>query len=143
MSKQEEEEQDRLPGLFFGYLGQAIARCEGRKREGLDLCRHAVEVDPFQPESHFNLAAVHLSIGHRRQALRALRAALAIDPDHAASLELMATIGNRRTPVLPFLGRDNILNVWLGKLTWRVRSRREEERLRREEEREERELGLL
>ncbi len=140
---QQDDGQGRLPGIFFGYLGQAIARCEGRKREGLELCRHALEVDPFQPESHLNHAAVLLSIGLRRQALRALRAGLAIDPEHAASLRLMESVGNRRSLTFSFLKRTHPANVWFGKLSWWLRSRREAERQRRDEEREERELGLL
>jgi tetratricopeptide (TPR) repeat protein len=139
----DEKSLGRSAGLYFGYLGQAMVRCEGRKRDGLDLCRQAVEIDPFQPENHLNLATVLLIIGNRRAALRTLRDGLQIDPLHRASLELMERIGQRRRPPIPFLSRSNSLNVWLGKLTWRMKLSEEEARQRYEEEQRDKEIGLL
>ena len=139
---QGEEKHGQLPGFFYGYLGQAIARCEGRKRVGLELCLHAVELDPFRPESYFNLASVYLMIGNRRAAVRTLDSGLALDPEDRALRELQESMGMRRPPVLGFLSRDNVLNYWLGHFTWRLRTHREVSRLRLEEKREERELDL-
>lgn len=140
---QQEEKSGRLPSIFYGYLGQAIARCEGRKRVGLELCQKAVELDPFRPENQVNLAAVYMMIGNRRAAVRALNAGLALDPEHAGLLELQEAMGVRRPPVLRFLDRDNVINYWLGRLTWWTRSRREERERRREEELEERRLDQI
>ncbi len=66
---QMEERRGNMPGFFYAYLGQAIARCEGRKREGLDLCLYAVSVEPFRPENHLNLAQVYLMLRNRRGSL--------------------------------------------------------------------------
>ena len=140
---QREDRHGNLPGFFYGYLGQAIARCEGRKRVGLELCLHAVERDPFRPESYFNLASVYLIIGNRRAAIRALNSGLALAPEHPALLELQESIGTRRPPVLRFLSRDHLLNDWLGHVTWWLRTHHEAARLRREEKREERRLDLI
>lgn len=140
---QQEEQFGQLPALYYGYLGHAIARCEGRKRVGLELCRLAVEKDPFLPENHLNLAAVYQMIGNRRATLRALNAGFAIDADHAGLRELQQTMGVRRPPVLPFFGRDNFFNVWLGQLTWWWKTRRDERQRRREEELEEERLDRL
>ena len=133
---QAEERRGQLPSFFYGYLGQAIARCEGRRHVGLELCRYAVESEPFRPENHVNLAAVCLLAGNRRGAMRSLKAARVLDPDHPELLELQERMGVRRRPVLAFLSRSNLLNVWLGRLTWSSRLRREELRQRRLEEEE-------
>lgn len=116
---QQEEGRAKLPALFYSYLGQAMARCEGRRREGLELCLHAVDVDPFQPENHLNLAQVYLLARNRRGALRALAAGLRVDPTHVRLLEVNRSLGVRRRPPIAFLPRGNPLNRWLGRLsTW-------------------------
>jgi len=111
---QQEEGRGKLPALFYGYLGQAIARCEGRRREGLDLCLHAAGLDPFQPENHLNLAEVYLLARNKRGALRALEAGLRIDPSHQRLLEVGRELGLRRRPPIRFLPRGNFLNRGLG-----------------------------
>lgn len=130
----ERESEGGLPGLFYGYLGQAIARCEGRKHEGLELCRHAVQVEPFRPENHLNLAQLYLMVGNRRGALRSLRDGLALDSDHRGLLELQKRMGVRRRPPIPFLARTNPLNVILGQVRHRAESSAAERRRQREEE---------
>lgn len=130
---QQEEKYGRLPGLFYSYLGHAIARCEGRKRVGVELCEHGVEIEPFRPENHSNLAATYLMVGNRRRAVRALEAGLAIDPSHAELLELQKRMGVRRSPAISFLSRDNPFNRLLGHLSHSLRSWRRERRRRRAE----------
>lgn len=130
------EGRSQLPALFYGYLGQAIARCEGRKRVGVDLCRHAVESEPFRPENYLNLASVYLIAGNRRRAIRALQDGLALDNTHPGLVDFQKKLGVRRKPVIPFLPRGNVLNYLLGRLTFWVTESRAERRRRLEEERE-------
>lgn len=131
---QQEAKAGTLPGFFYAYLGHAIARCEGRRHVGLELCRHAVELQPFQPVNHLNLARTYLLIGNRRLALRSLKKGLAIDSTHRELLELSREMGVRRRPPIPFLPRENPLNRWLGKLTYWFRRQEEEARKRQQEE---------
>lgn len=105
----------KLPGVFYAYYGQAVARCEGRKQEGLKLCRVALTKEPFRPENHLNHAEVLLMLGSRRAAIRAMKEGLSLDPDHRGLLDLRRRLGIRRRPPIPFLPRGNPLNVWLGK----------------------------
>jgi len=130
----ERESEGGLPGLFYAYLGQAIARCEGRKHEGLELCRHAVTIEPFRPENYLNLAQLYLMVGNRRGALRALRDGLALDSDHRGLLELQSKLGVRRRPPIPFLSRTNPLNVLIGQLRHRLETSAAERRKARDEE---------
>lgn len=104
------ERSVRLPGLFYSYLGVAMARCEGRKREGLELCQHGLARSPRQPDGYLNLATVLVMLGRRLPAVRALEQGLALAPRHEELLRLRGELGVRRRPVVPFLARDNPLN---------------------------------
>jgi hypothetical protein len=115
-----EERRGNMPGFFYGYLGQAMARCEGRKRDGLDLCLYAVSVEPFRPENHLNLAHVYFMLRNRRGTLRALETGLEIDPTHEGLLELQSELGLRRRPAIPFLARGNPLNQLAGRISQRA-----------------------
>lgn len=130
----------QLPSVFYSYLGLSMAHCEGRKREGLQLCRYAVRLEPRRPENQLNLAIAYRMVRRRRAAVRALQAGLALSPNHARLRELEAELGVRRPPVLPFLGRDNALNRTLGLARARYAEWRQQ---KREERLEEEALGLL
>ena len=101
-------------------LGYGLARFHGEVDEGLRLCRRAVEIELYQPENHYYLAATYLLAGDRRSAIDALEQGLQVDATHAGLKELMADLGRRRSPMLPFLPRRHVLNRWLGKVRHRL-----------------------
>ena len=133
---QEVEGTAPLPGYFYSYLGVAMARVEGRKREGLELARYGVSLAPRDPENRLNLARAYLVSHNRRMAVKQLEAGLEISPANAGLNAFRREIGHRRPPVLRFLRRSNPINVWLGKLRFRSEQRRRayEELLREEAE---------
>lgn len=107
-------------GLFLSYLGCGMAR-RGRHEQGLALCRRAVEVEFYQPENWVNLANVLLQREDRAEAIRAVQQGLELDPNFAPLVELHASLGMRRPPVLGFLERSNPVNRFLGLLRSTVR----------------------
>jgi len=134
---QDAERRGNLPGMFYSYLGLAMARCEGRRREGLELCRHAVREQPGEPDNHLNLAYVYLTLGRRESALLAMEAGLARNPDHQRLRVLHSKLGVRDQSPLPFLPRGHAINVSLGRVRHWWRTQQAERRERRAEEREE------
>lgn len=139
---QHEDSEDPFPGYFYSYLGVTIARREGRKREGVDLARYGVELEPRDPESRLNLARGYLLLHDRRRAVKQLKIGLRLSPDHRALRSLRDRLGRRRRPVIPFLSRDFILNQWLGRLRHKSELRRQERwALEQEEEELERLAG--
>jgi serine/threonine-protein kinase len=54
----------------------------GRLEEALDVSRKALELDPFAPITHRNLAAAYLIAGEYRQAIDQLKHALLLDPHY-------------------------------------------------------------
>ena len=114
-------EGDELPAVFYSYTGFGVARYERRLAEGERLCRHAVRLDPSDPEHQLLLAEVCLLRRKRKSAVDAILKGLRIDPGNVQLRRLQKRIGFRRPPVIHFLSRDNPLNWILG----RRRHRRE------------------
>src|SRR4029079_1339226 len=112
----ESEERSSRPGLFYSFLGYGIALHDQRYQEAVKLCEFSIKVEFYQPDHYWNLARTHLLADDRRKAVQAVRKGLAIDSHHPELLVLARQMGIRRSPVLPFLSRNNLLNRFLGRL---------------------------
>ena len=64
------EGQKPLPGYFYSFLGVAMARVEGRKREGIELCRYCVSLSPKDPQNRLNLARAYMIVHNRVGAIK-------------------------------------------------------------------------
>jgi tetratricopeptide (TPR) repeat protein len=114
---------DRHPdhARLRSYLGLALARSEHADFEQARvLCESAAKQEFFNPEHYRNLALVYLRFGRRSEALRYLRRGQMIDPGDESILDLMASLGRRRLPILPFLPRRHPINRALGNARSRV-----------------------
>ena len=108
--------------LYMSYLG--FTQVLLNDVSGLNLCRRAAAEESRRGEVFENLARAELKLGHRKQACDALRRGLKVDRANPALKALREEMGMRRSPVLGFLDRDNPLNRFLGKLTYRSARRR-------------------
>ena len=118
------EEGDELPAVFYSHTGFGVARYQRQLAEGERLCRHAVRLDPSDPEHLRLLAEVCVLRRKRKAAVDAILKGLRIDPGNAPLRRLQKKIGFRRPPVIRFLSRDNPLNWYLGQRRHRRESRR-------------------
>ncbi len=109
-----------LPGTFYSYLGYAIAKVQGRRREGLALCQHGVKLEFYRGENYINLAGVHLLVGNRAGAVKAIFDGLQHDRRNRELQRMARKMGIRRRPIIPFLDRAHPINVWLGKVRHRL-----------------------
>lgn len=105
-----------LPSLFYAYLGFGVARYQGKKHQGLKLCRHALELEFYQPENYLYLARTYLLLGDRRNANDVIERGLQIDATNESLVRLRSELGQRLPPVFPFLARGNPLNRAVGRL---------------------------
>lgn len=110
-----QEHERNLPPIYYSYAGYGAARFDGNVKEGVSLCRHAIRLDPKEPDNFLNLARVEMLRHNRRNAIKALERGLRVKPGHPRLLEFEKEIGSRRRPAIPFLSRKNRLNIWLGK----------------------------
>jgi Flp pilus assembly protein TadD len=104
---------------YLSYYGLCIGML-GRAGEGENLCARALKLDPSSPIACVNLGRLRLMLGNRKEAHELFSRAYAMDNmQSAAALELSA-MGVRRQPVIPFLSRDNPLNLLLGRFRHRI-----------------------
>jgi Flp pilus assembly protein TadD len=105
---------------YLSFLGLAIARSERKWAEATRLCETALQMKRKELQLHLNMAEVYVASGHRESAIDTLdRAKESFGPD-ARLVKARSRIEKRRSPILPFLPRQNALNVRLGKLRHRV-----------------------
>jgi len=102
--------------LCMSYQG--LCQLLSGDSSGLNLCRYAASMETLQPAVFLNLAIAELKLRHRKRACSALRLGLGLDPEHTGLLKLRTRIGVRRSPCLKFLSRNNLLNKWLGRITY-------------------------
>jgi len=100
------------PG-WYSYLGYCIAKERGHVSRALELCQRAIAHEENNPVHYLYLGKIHLVAGDKAQALQALRQGMARGGGHGIE-QLLAGIGTRKPPVIPFLSRDNPLNKYLG-----------------------------
>jgi tetratricopeptide (TPR) repeat protein len=112
--------RQQLPGVYFAYFGYGLARYRGKRKEGLQMCKRAVELEFYQPDNYLFLARAYFLVGDRRSAFDVVERGLEIDAGNEELLSLHREIGLRRAPVLRFLARGNPLNRALGRVRHRV-----------------------
>jgi hypothetical protein len=105
-----------MPGLYYSYLGYALAKLKGQKTEGLRLCEHAVQIQFYEADNHYNLARVRLLAGDRRGAVRAATTGTKLDPQHEELAAMRAELGVRRGHLFQSLDRGHFLNRFFGQL---------------------------
>lgn len=118
-------ESDKRNPYYISFLGLSIARAEQNWEQALDLCETAVKLKSNEIKFHLNLIEVYALAGWREKALRKLDNASKLFGDDSRLKRFRSKIVQRRSPVLPFLGRSHFLNRELGKLRHRVLKRRD------------------
>jgi tetratricopeptide (TPR) repeat protein len=111
LSKQEDA---RVPASALSLYAVCLAH-QGKLKEAIETCRHALSLEPSSLDSHLNMARIYLRAEARKKAIEILDRGLAISPRSRELLALREELGRRRPPVIGFLHRDNPLNVALGK----------------------------
>ena len=113
---------DQVPGIVYSFFGYGVARYQGNTREGIKLCEHALKIQYYEADNHWNLARIQAFSGDRLAAFQTISRGLKLDPGHEGLIGSQKEIGVRRKPMLGFLSRDNPLNIWLGRLRHSKRS---------------------
>ena len=101
------------PSILASY-GLAVAHAEN-VREGLKICLEALSSDRRNPEAYLCLARVYLLAGSRRSAIDVLAQGIRLCGKHRGLSELRNGLGIRQRPPIPFLPRENTINVALGR----------------------------
>jgi len=98
---QELEEYQRAAALGLSrwdlFLNIGLALLENGKLQGAtDALRHAVRLDPAQPESHFNLGLIYERRNMLAEAEQEMLVALRLEPDHLDARNMLGVIYARQ-----------------------------------------------
>jgi Flp pilus assembly protein TadD len=105
---------------YISFVGVSLARAERKWPTALKLCEIALGMKRNEAQLYLNLAEVYMAAGRREEALMTLDRALASLGRDARIQKARMKLGNRRSPTLPFLSRENVLNRHLGNLRHRI-----------------------
>jgi tetratricopeptide (TPR) repeat protein len=108
---------------YISFVGVSLARAQRKWEPALKLCELALSMKHNEAQLYLNLAEVYTSAGQREEALITLDRALASLGPQACIQQARLKLGCRRSPALPFLDRQNIVNRFLGALRHRLFSR--------------------
>jgi tetratricopeptide (TPR) repeat protein len=104
---------------IMSWYGLTLVLVEKNSNLGVNFCDQALRLAGPEPELFLNQARAHLALGQRERAVKAIARGLSAAPLDPALKAAQASMGWRRPPVFPCLGRSNPLNRWLGKLRHR------------------------
>lgn len=112
----------KIPGdaRCRSLLAICLATERGKLATAEKLARGVVAQDADDAVAHYALGRVLLQQGQRRQAFRAFARARALAAGDSSLRASVARQDPRRSPVLPGLPRDHVLNVVLGRLFRRL-----------------------
>lgn len=105
----------RVAAGAFSYYGYCVAKVRRKYADGVKYCNISLRANPLDPDHRANLAMVYLERNDRSKAIEALNAGLRLDRKNKRLKLILESIGKRKNPVIPFLSRNNPLNIWLGK----------------------------
>ena len=105
--------------LWHSRLGFCVAKERGQLTRAFELCTTAIEHDPENPTHYLYLGKVYLVAGNTYEALQAFRHGMTCGGNPEIE-RMLDAIGTRKTPVISFLSRDNLLNKFLGKMLGRL-----------------------
>jgi Flp pilus assembly protein TadD len=116
-------ETEKHNPFYLSFLGLSIARAERKWDQACELCEIALQLRRQETQFYLNLAEVYASAGRRTKALDTLDAGLALFGEDGRLKHARSRLEKRRSPVLPFLRRENVLNRKFGKLRHRALKR--------------------
>jgi Flp pilus assembly protein TadD len=105
---------------YLSFLGVSVARAQRKWAPAVQLCETALVLKRNEVQLYLNLAEVYVAAGRRDDAVAVLDRGLLYSRLDVRVRRARAQLGKRNSPVLPFLERGNLLNVYLGKLRHRV-----------------------
>ena len=98
----------------LSYFGLCLALVQRKFKQGVDLCKRAIDLEFYNGDHYANLARVYLAAGQRKKAVDTAEAGLKLAPKNEELMKVRGDIGVRARPTVPFLDRSNPINVSLG-----------------------------
>ncbi len=105
----------------LSWLGLAMARAKkGDLRPAEMLCGEAIEKEYYIPNYYRNLSEVYLIWDKKPKAIRVLRKGLRLTRGDKLLSDELKKLGVRQRQPIPFLARSNPLNIYIGRMRYRM-----------------------
>lgn len=111
--------------LILSYYGLLLSLVDRKHRSAIETCKKAVGLcnprDAYSrsvlfPALLLNLGKAYLAAGKKKDAIDAFNRGLSFDRSHSEIKRELRLLGERKKPLVPFLGRGNPINKLIGKL---------------------------
>jgi hypothetical protein len=97
---------ERLPQGLSSY-GLCLARVEGKRKFGAELCQKAIHLQSYEGRHHANLVRVYITAKNRKKAVDVLDDSLRKLRNDPELIRVRREIGYRQSPQIAFLSRTN------------------------------------
>jgi len=99
----------------LSYYGLCIALVQKKYKLAIDFVQRAIEMNFYFPDHYANLARVYVAASMRKKAVETVEKGLSMFPEDKGLRKVRLELGVRARPSVPFLGRENPINVSLGR----------------------------
>jgi Flp pilus assembly protein TadD len=114
---------------YMSFVGVALVRAKKQPAPAVKLCETALSTKRNEVQLYLNMAEVYVAARRREDAIRTLDRAQASLGRDLRIQRARLRLGSRRSRLLPFLDRQNVLNRQLGMLRHRLLSWSDRSRL--------------
>ena len=104
-----------IPPTILAFYGLSVGHAEN-VRDGLEICFQALSADRRNPNAYLCLARLYVLADARKKAIDVLNQGLRVSAGHRGLNTLRRSLGVRQVRAIPFLPRDNAVNVRLGRV---------------------------
>ena len=104
---------EKMPTGLSSY-GLCLARVEGKRKMGAELCQKAIKLQSYEGKHWANLVRVYIVAKNRKKAVETLDDSLKSLRHDPELLRVREEIGYRQAPQLSFLPRRNPINKLFG-----------------------------
>ena len=113
---------EKMPQGLSSY-GLCLARVEGKRKLGADLCQKAIQLQSYEGRHHANLVRVYVTAQNRKKAVDVLDNSLRRLRNDPELVRVRKEIGYRQSPQLAFLPRTNPINKLYSSFVPRLKGR--------------------
>jgi len=113
---------DKMPQGLSSY-GLCLARVEGKRKLGADLCQKAILLESYEGRHRANLVRIYITAKNRKKAVDTLDDSLRKLRNDPELIRVRQEIGYRQSPQLSFLSRTNPINKLFSRYAVRLKRR--------------------
>src|SRR5262249_51233769 len=113
---------EKIPEGLSSY-GLCLARVEGKRKAGAELCQRAIALQSYEGRHRANLVRVYIAAKNRRKAVETLDSSLQQLKNDSELLRVRQEIGYRQAPALTFLPRTNPINKYFSRNAAKLKRR--------------------